>query len=212
MAKVFLAKGKGLRVENGHPWVFRHEVERIDGEFEDGDIVEVYNFKKKFVGKGFINSKSQILVRILTRKNEEINIDFFRKRIQDAWEYRKSIGYVNNCRLIFAEADFLPGLIVDKFGDVLVMQTLSKGVDRYKDKLVDILVDVVNPKAIYERNDAKVREIEGLELKKGFLYGKSSTEVEIEENGIKMIVDIENGQKTGYFLDQKKTGLQSEIL
>lgn len=199
-----MAKGKGLRVEDGHPWVFRHEVERIDGEFEDGDIVEVYNFKNKFVGKGFINSKSQILVRILTRKNEEINIDFFKKRVQDAWEYRKSIGYVNNCRLIFAEADFLPGLIVDKFGDVLVMQTLSKGVDRYKDKLVDILVDVVSPKAIYERNDAKIREIEGLELKKGFLYGKSSTEVEIEENGIKMIVDIENGQKTGYFLDQKE--------
>lgn len=204
MAKVFLAKGKGLRVESGHPWVFRHEVQKIDGEFEDGDIVDVLNFKGKFVGKGFINSKSQILVRLLTRKNEEINIDFFRKRVQDAWDYRKSIGYTQNCRLIFAEADFLPGLIVDKFGDVLVMQTLSKGVDRYKDKLVEILVEVVNPKAIYERNDARVREIEGLDLRKGFLYGSSPVEVEIEENGIKMIVDIENGQKTGYFLDQKE--------
>ncbi|WPX09921.1 class I SAM-dependent rRNA methyltransferase [Anaerocellum danielii] len=204
MAKVFLAKGKGLRVENGHPWVFKYEVQKIDGEFEDGDIVDVLNFKGKFVGKGFINSKSQILVRLLTRKNEEINIDFFRKRVQDAWNYRKSIGYTQNCRLIFAEADFLPGLIVDKFGDVLVMQTLSKGVDKFKDKLVEILVEVVNPKAIYERNDARVREIEGLDLRKGFLYGSSSIEVEIEENGIKMIVDIENGQKTGYFLDQKE--------
>ncbi len=201
---MFLAKGKGLRVENGHPWVFKYEVQKIDGEFEDGDIVDVLNFKGKFVGKGFINSKSQILVRLLTRKNEEINIDFFRKRVQDAWNYRKSIGYTQNCRLIFAEADFLPGLIVDKFGDVLVMQTLSKGVDKFKDKLVEILVEVVNPKAIYERNDARVREIEGLDLRKGFLYGSSSIEVEIEENGIKMIVDIENGQKTGYFLDQKE--------
>ncbi|BCS81329.1 class I SAM-dependent rRNA methyltransferase [Anaerocellum diazotrophicum] len=204
MAKVFLAKGKGLRVENGHPWVFRHEVQKIDGEFEDGQIVDVFNFKGKFVGKGFINSKSQILVRLLTRKNEEISIDFFKKRIQDAWDYRKSIGYTQNCRLIFAEADFLPGLIVDKFGDVLVMQTLSKGVDKFKDKLVEILVEVVKPKAIYERNDARVREIEGLDLRKGFLYGSSPVEVEIEENGIKMIVDIENGQKTGYFLDQKE--------
>lgn len=204
MTKVFLAKGKGLRVENGHPWVFKHEVDKIEGSFEDGDIVEVYNFKNRFIGKGFINSKSQILVRIITRKNEEIDIDFFRKRILTAWEYRKNIGYVNSCRVIFAEADFLPGLIVDKFGEVLVLQTLSKGIDRFKQDIVNILVDELKPKAIYERNDAKVREIEGLELKKGFLYGSFSTEIEIEENGVRMIVDIENGQKTGYFLDQKE--------
>jgi len=205
MAKVTIEKGKQKRVESGHPWVYGNEVASIEGEYSPGDIVEVYNFKGKFIGKGYITPKSQILVRIMTRnKDEEINEDFFRRRIENAWEYRKKVIDTNACRVVFAEADFLPALIVDKFGDFLVVQTLALGIDIHKETIVKLLNEIISPKGIYERNDVPVREIEGLEMKKGFLSEPFDTMVKIIENGINFYVDIENGQKTGYFLDQKE--------
>jgi len=214
MAEVILKKGRGHRVEGGHPWVYRNEVNEIKGEFVDGEVVDVLNYKGKFIGKGFINSKSQIYVRIITRKKEEkVDKKLIERKIFDAWNYRKKIGFEKTCRLIFAEADFLPGLIVDKFNDVLVLQILSKGMEFLKDVIIECLIDIIKPKAIYERNDVKVRELEGLPQKKGFLYGQTDTKIIIDENQVKMIVDIEKGQKTGYFLDQKenRNALQSYV-
>lgn len=205
MAKVILGYKKGRRVESGHPWVFLNEIEKIEGDYNNGDIVDVYNFKNMFIGRGYINTNSQITVRLLTRdKNEEINEDFFRRRIQAAWDYRKKVIETTSCRVIFAEADFLPALIVDKFSDYLVVQTLALGIDVWKDTIVKILNEIFNPKGIYERNDVYVRELEGLEQKKGFLSEPFDTMVLTEENGVKYYVDVENGQKTGYFLDQKE--------
>lgn len=205
MADVYLGYKKGLRVENGHPWVYSNEIESIEGSFEPGDIVDVYNFKKRFIGKGYINPKSQITVRIMTRdKTENIDIDFFRKRIKAAWEYRKKVIETSCCRVVFGEADFIPALIVDKYGDYLVIQTLALGIDVWKDTIVKVLNEIFEPKGIYERNDVPVRELEGLELKKGFLSDPFDTIVETEENDVKFYVDIANGQKTGYFLDQKE--------
>ncbi|MCX7950480.1 MAG: class I SAM-dependent rRNA methyltransferase [Clostridiales bacterium] len=208
MAKVFLGYKKGLRVEDGHPWVYRNEIENIEGDFEPGDIVEVFNYKGRFIGKGYINPKSQITVRIMTRnRDEEINEDFFRKRIIDAWNYRKKVIETTSCRVIFGEADFLPALIVDKFSDYLVVQFLALGIDKWRDTIVKILKEVFNPKGIYERSDVPVRELEGLEQRKGFLTEAFDTTVITEENGVKYYVDVENGQKTGYFLDQKENRL-----
>lgn len=205
MANVIIKKGKSKIVENGHPWVYKFEADNIEGEFTPGDIVNVLDYRGKFIGRGYINPRSQILVRIMTRdKNEEIDEDFFRKRIQDAWDYRKKVTDTNACRVIYAEADFLPALIVDKFGDYLVIQTLALGIERYKDTIVKLLDEIIKPKGIYERNDVHVREIEGLEMKKGFLSEPFDTTVKIIENGINFYVDIEDGQKTGYFLDQKE--------
>ncbi|CDF59072.1 class I SAM-dependent rRNA methyltransferase [Thermobrachium celere] len=205
MAKVFLGYKKGLRVEDGHPWVFKNEIENIEGSYEPGDIVEVYNYKGKFIGKGYINPKSQITIRIMTRnKDEEINEEFFRKRIIDAWNYRQKVIETNSCRVVFGEADFLPALIVDKFSDYLVVQFLSLGIEKWKDTIVKVLKEVLNPKGIYERSDVPVRELEGLEQCKGFLTEPFDTTIITEENGVKFYVDVENGQKTGYFLDQKE--------
>lgn len=205
MADVYLGYKKGLRVENGHPWVYSNEIESIEGSFEPGDIVDVYNFKKRFIGKGYINPKSQITVRIMTRdKTENIDIDFFRKRIKAAWEYRKKVIETSCCRVVFGEADFIPALIVDKYGDYLVIQTLALGIDVWKDTIVRVLNEIFEPKGIYERNDVPVRELEGLEQKKGFLSDPFDTIIETGENDVKFYVDIANGQKTGYFLDQKE--------
>jgi 23S rRNA (cytosine1962-C5)-methyltransferase len=204
MAKAVLVKGKEKRVEYGHPWIFRSDIEKIDGTCEPGDIVDIFSQKNKFLGRGYLNLKSQIAIRILTYEHEEINYDFLYNRIQAAWEYRKKVADINSCRAIFAESDFLPALIVDKFSDYLVVQTLSLGIDKYKMQIVDILSDIIKPKGIYERNDVSVRELEGLEQKKGFLSEEFNTNVEMKENGIKFIVDIANGQKTGFFLDQKE--------
>jgi Predicted SAM-dependent methyltransferases len=205
MANIYIEKGKQKRVESGHPWVYKNEVAEIEGDYNAGDIVDVYNWKGKFIGRGYINHRSQILVRIMTRdKDEQIDEDFFRRRIQDAWEYRKRIGNTSSCRVIYAEADFLPALIVDKFDEYLVIQTLSLGIDVWKDTIVKILNEIIHPKGIYERNDVPVRELEGLEMKKGFLSEPFDTMVKIVENGVNFYVDIENGQKTGYFLDQKE--------
>lgn len=204
MTKVILKRKISNRVLNGHPWIFANEVNIIDGDSTGGDIVEVYAHDKKFIGKGYINPKSQILVRLLTRKKEDIiNEEFFYHRLLNAWNYRKQIGYTENCRLIFGEADFMPQLIIDKFNDYFVIQTLALGMDVWKPGIVAALERIFTPKGIYERNDVPVRELEGLPQQKGFLSAPFDTKIIIKENGLKFVVDIENGQKTGYFLDQQ---------
>ncbi|MBL7756541.1 MAG: class I SAM-dependent rRNA methyltransferase, partial [Chitinophagaceae bacterium] len=172
-------------------------------EVAGGEIVDVFSHDKKFIGRGYINPKSQILVRLLTRQKEEINDDFFRQRIRSCWKYRQRLGYVENCRLVFGEADYLPQLIIDKFNDHFVIQTLALGIDRWKPAIVQALQEIFNPRGIYERNDVPVRELEGLPQVKGFLSDPFDTRIVINENGLKFHVDIENGQKTGYFLDQQ---------
>jgi 23S rRNA (cytosine1962-C5)-methyltransferase len=203
MIKVILNRKISRRVENGHPWIFANEVEKVEGEVQGGETVDVFTHDKKFVGRGYINPKSQILVRLLTRDRSEI-IDeaWFCGRLRQAWAYRQRIGYTENCRLIFGEADDMPALIIDKFNDYLVLQTLALGMDRWKPAIVAALEEIFRPKGIYERNDVPVRELEGLPQQKGFLSAPFGTQIVINENGIRMRVDLENGQKTGYFLDQ----------
>lgn len=204
MAKFFLRKKVGDRVANGHPWIFANELGDSDGAAEPGDIVEVFSYNGSFIGKGYFNPASQIRIRLVSRnKNEEVNDDFFYNRILEAWQYRQQIGYVENCRLIFGEADGLPALIIDKFNDHFVIQTLALGIDRWKPAIVAALQKIFNPKGIFERNDVPVRELEGLPQQKGFLSAPFDTNIIINENGLKFHVDIENGQKTGYFLDQQ---------
>ena len=204
MIKVSLNKKISPRIANGHPWIFNNEVAKIDSDVKGGEIVEVYSHDNKFVGKGYINPQSQILVRLLSRnKSEEINEQFFLNRITACWEYRKKIGYTENCRLVFGEADSLPQLIIDKFNDYFVIQTLALGMDVWKTAIVNALNTIFQPKGIYERNDVPVRELEGLLQQKGFLSAPFDTKIIITENGFKFYVDIENGQKTGYFLDQQ---------
>lgn len=204
MIRVVLKRKISNRVANGHPWVFANEVQHVDGLAVPGDTVVVEAHDGKFIGKGYINPKSQILVRILTRKkNEEINEAFFYQRILAAWEYRKKIGYKENCRLIFGEADEMPQLIIDKFNDYFVIQTIAFGIDKWKPAIVDALEKIFSPKGIYERNDVPVRELEGMPIQKGFLSAPFDTNIIINENGLKFHVDIEHGQKTGYFLDQQ---------
>jgi 23S rRNA (cytosine1962-C5)-methyltransferase len=204
MSKVYLKRKITPRVTNGHPWIFNNEIGSIEGDVNGGETVEVFTHDKKFVGKGYINPKSQIVVRLLTRdKKDEINEEFFLRRIRECWEYRKKLGYTENCRLVFGEADSLPQLIIDKFNDYLVLQTIALGMDIWKPAIVKALEQVFKPKGIYERNDVPVRELEGLPQQKGFLSAPFDTSIIIQENGLKFHVDIENGQKTGYFLDQQ---------
>ena len=204
-SKFYLHKGKNKRAEQGRPWIYIDEINEYDGDYENGDIVEVYNHKGYFIGKGYINDQSKITIRIMTRDiDEEINRDFFLKRFNDAFEYRKTVIDTSSCRFIFGEADFLPGLTIDKFENYYVIQISTLGIDKYRDIIVDILLNEYKAKGIYERSDIKTREIEGLEQVKGFLSEPFDTNVEIIENGVKYIVDLENGQKTGFFLDQKE--------
>ncbi len=204
MTTVYLNKKISPRIANGHPWVFVNEVARVEGQSLGGEIAEVFTHDKKFIGRGYINQKSQIMVRLLTRdKSEQINEGFFSRRIADAWEYRKKTGYTENCRLVFGEADFLPALIIDKFNDYYVIQTLALGMDSWKPAIVKALENIFQPKGIYERNDVRVRELEGLTQQKGFLSEPFDTGIIINENDLQFHVDIEHGQKTGYFLDQR---------
>jgi 23S rRNA (cytosine1962-C5)-methyltransferase len=204
MTKVILRKKISARVANGHPWIFGNEINNIEGAVTAGDIAEVYTHDKKFMGKGYLNPQSQIQVRLLTRdKNETIDDNFFYKRLLQAWSYRQQLGYVENCRLIFGEADYLPQLIIDKFNDYFVIQTLALGIDVWKPAIVKALEKIFKPKGIYERNDVPVRELEGLTQQKGFLSAPFDTKIMIRENGLQFMVDVENGQKTGYFLDQQ---------
>ena len=205
--RVVLKKNEEDRILDGSLWVYGNEVLRIDGFTKDGMITDVYSYENRFLGRGYINTNSKILVRLLTRSDEEINRDFYKKRILDANNYRKGLGYDNNYRMIFSDSDFLPGLVVDKYSDILVCQFSTLGMDVIKDMIVDILDELFHPRGIYNRSDLPIRKKEGLSLEKGFLKGNFDTKVEIIENGIKMIVDVENGQKTGYFLDQKENRL-----
>ncbi|PUZ29275.1 rRNA large subunit methyltransferase I [Chitinophaga parva] len=204
MTKVFLKKKIQNRVMMGHPWIFGNEVNNIEGDVTAGDTVEVYTHQGFFVGRGYINPQSQILVRLLTRNREEqITEEFFYHRLLKCWEYRKKLGYTENCRLVFGEADEMPALVIDKFNDYFVIQTLALGMDKWKPAIISALHRIFSPKGIYERNDVPVRELEGLPQQKGFLGAPFDTNVIINENGLRFHVDIENGQKTGYFLDQQ---------
>lgn len=202
MAIVTLNKKIAQRIANGHPWIFSNEIADIKGEYAPGDIVDVEYYDKSFCGRGYINPLSQITVRLLTRRKEEINQDFFTAQIAKAWAYRQKLGYVENCRLVFGESDDLPALIIDKFNDYFVLQSMALGIDKWKNEIVQALNTIFNPKGIYERNDVPVRELEGLPLQKGFLSQPFDTKFIIHENGLQFEVDVENGQKTGYFLDQ----------
>ena len=207
MKSIFLNKKISRRVETGHPWTFCNEVntgKALDAAAKPGEVVNVYSHDKKFIGRGYINPQSQIMVRLLTRdKDETIDDQFFVHRLQKAWAYRQKIGFSENCRLIFGEADDLPQLIIDKFNDYFVVQTLALGIDVWKPAIVKAIEKIFTPKGIYERNDVPVRELEGMEQRKGFLSGEFDTNIIINENGVKFHVDIANGQKTGFFLDQQ---------
>lgn len=203
MLNIILNKYEEENVLKGYPWIFNNEINGFDGIIENGKVCKVLTNDGKFVCYGFLNTNSKIMVRVLSLdENEEINKDFFKKRILYAISHRKHLGW-SATRLIFSEADFLPGLIVDKYGDYLSVQFMSLGMDMIKNDIVDILVELTGCKGIYERSDMPVREKEGLLQVKGFLYGSFDPRVMIVEDDIKMIVDLENGQKTGYFLDQK---------
>jgi 23S rRNA (cytosine1962-C5)-methyltransferase len=204
MTKVILRKKISRRVESGHPWIFGNEVNLVEGEWNPGGIADVFTHDKKFIGRGYVNPQSQIAVRLLTRdKNEIIDKAFFYRRISEAWAYRQQLGYTENCRLIFGEADNLPQLIIDKFNDYFAIQTLALGIDVWKAVIVEVLQELFQPKGIYERNDVPVRELEGLPQQKGFLSAPFDTNIIITENGVRFHVDMAEGQKTGYFLDQQ---------
>ncbi len=203
MQQVHLRRRIAPRIATGHPWIFANEVERIDGTPAPGDVVTVFYADGKYAGTGYFNPQSQILVRLLTRtRGQEINDDFFLQRLQQCWQYRQQLGFKENCRLVFGEADGLPQLIIDKFNDYFVVQTLALGIDRWKGALVAALEQIFKPKGIFERNDVPVRELEGLPQQKGFLSAPFDPKIIITDNGLKFHVDLENGQKTGYFLDQ----------
>ncbi|MBO5286355.1 MAG: class I SAM-dependent rRNA methyltransferase [Clostridia bacterium] len=201
---LYLKKNEEKRILAGHPWVYANEVSKIEGKDKNGTLATVRDFNGRFIGRGFINHLSKIIVRIISRNEEEvIDQDFFEARIRKAVALRQKLGYDNCYRAVFAEADNLPGLIVDKYDDVLSIQILSLGMEVNRDKILNALIKIFNPKGIYERSDVSVRKKEGLEETKGAIYGDFDTKVVITENGVKMLVDVENGQKTGYFLDQK---------
>lgn len=206
---VILKKGEGRTLKAGGLWVFDNEIAKIDGEFENGDIVAVLDFDGYFMGYGFINTNSKITVRLLTRKkDDEVDEKFIEKRVRDAWNYRKDTIDTSSCRIIFGEADFLPGIVVDKFSDVLVVESLALGIDKLKPVILDCLKKVlaednITVRGVYERSDAKVRQNEGMERYKGFIGREFDTKVEIVENGVHYYVDVRDGQKTGFFLDQK---------
>ena len=202
--EVYLKKNEEKRIVAGHSWVYANEVARIEGKDKNGSLASVYSSDGKFIGKGYINHASKILVRIFIRGNGTDDREFYMQKLTAAWEYRKKLGYENCCRVVFAEADGLPALIVDKYGDYLSVQCLSLGIDQRKKLITDCLVEIFHPKGIYERSDVTLRKKEGLAEVKGVLYGEVPELVGIEENGLKMFVDIINGQKTGYFLDQKE--------
>ncbi|MFZ5826024.1 MAG: class I SAM-dependent rRNA methyltransferase [Bacillota bacterium] len=205
MAVVHLARGRQQRVVEGHPWVFQGEVDSIRGEYHPGDIVAVVDNRGQFLGKGYINPKSQIIVRMVTSRDEPVDRAFFKRRLERAWAHRQRLlPDTSACRVVFGEADFLPGLIVDKFGDVLVVQSLALGIDRWLPDIVEILDELLKPRGIYERNDVPVRNLEGLEQRKGSLRGDFDPSFTIVENGLKIAVDVAEGQKTGYFLDQRE--------
>ena len=220
-AIVTLKKGEGRTIKAGGAWIFDNEIDTVMGSFENGDIVIVHDFDGYMMGRGFINTNSKIRVRMMTRDKEQlIDDDFIAMRVKNAWEYRKSVLLekdLNCCRVIFGEADFLPGLVIDKYDDVLVVESLALGIDRFKVQIVEHLKSLMaedgfNIRGVYERSDAAVRKKEGLAPYKGFIGEEFDTNVEIVENGVHYMVDVVNGQKTGFFLDQKYNRLAIQRL
>ena len=217
-AVVTLKKGEGRTIKAGGMWIFDNEIQSIMGTFENGDIVIVRDFDGYPMGKGFINEHSKIRIRLMTKDvHTDIDEDFLEKRVRDAWEYRKKTVDTSSCRVIFGEADFFPGLVIDKFSEVLVVESLALGIDRFKLQIIELLKKVLLEdgiviKGVYERSDAKVRLNEGMERVKGFIGEPFDTDVEIVENGVRYIVDVKDGQKTGFFLDQKYNRLAIQKL
>lgn len=217
-AIVTLKKGEGRSLKAGGLWVFDNEIDTIMGTFTNGDIVIVHDFDGYMMGRGFINQNSKIRVRMMTRnKEQQIDEAFLRNRVQTAWDYRKDTVDTSSCRVIFGEADFLPGIVIDKYEDVLVVESLALGIDRFKETIVRLLKecmaeDGIHIRGVYERSDAKEREKEGLPKVKGFIGEPFDTNIEIVENGVHYMVDVENGQKTGFFLDQKYNRLAMQRL
>ena len=206
---VKLKKGSGRLFKQGGLWIYDNEIDTIDSDIKDGDIINLVDFDDYPLGVGFINTKSKITVRMLTRKPETvINKNFIMAKVKNAWEYRKKVIDTSSCRVIFGEADFLPGIVIDKFSDVLVVESLCLGIDKLKPLIIECLKEILADdgiiiKGVYERSDSKVRLKEGMERFKGFIGEEFDTNVKIEENGVKYYVDVADGQKTGFFLDQK---------
>lgn len=200
---IYLRRGREQRVLGGHPWVFRSDIEREDGA-ADGLPVRVLTSAGRFLAMAVYNPCSQISLRILSRRDEPIDGAFIRGRVRRALDYRRRFADLNSCRLIFAESDGLPAVIADKFGDVIVLQILCLGMERFKGDIVDALAQELSPRGIYERNDVPVRELEGLSQQTGLLFGEVPDRVEMQENGVRFLVDVKEGQKTGFFLDQKE--------
>ncbi len=208
-AIVKIRKGEGRSLKNGGLWIYDNEIDKITGDYENGDLVYVHDFDDYYLGCGFINTNSKITVRVMSRvKGQEIDHEFLTMRVKAAWEYRKTTVDTDSCRIIFGEADFLPGIVIDKFSDVLVVQSLALGIDKMKLEIIEILKELlaqdgISIRGVYERSDAKVRLNEGMERIKGFIGEPFDTKVEIIENGVRYLVDVAEGQKTGFFLDQK---------
>ncbi len=206
---VTLKKGEGRTIKAGGAWIFDNEIDTITGRFKNGEVVTVHDFDGYPMGKGFINQNSKIRIRMMTRKpDQEIDESFLKMRVKNAWEYRKTTVDTSSCRIIFGEADFLPGLVIDKYEDVLVVECLALGMEQFKEIIVNFLKDIlaedgIKIRGVYERSDANERTKEGLSKVKGFIGDAFDTNVEIVENGVHYMVDVANGQKTGFFLDQK---------
>lgn len=215
---VRIKKGEGRTLKSGGAWIYDNEIDQIIGTYTNGDMVTVEDFDGYPLGQGFINTNSKITIRMMTRKKDTVVDDaFIEMRVRNAWEYRKSTVDTSSCRVIFGEADFLPGIVIDKFSDVLVVESLALGIERWKPVIIEKLKQVLSEdgitiRGVYERSDAKVRLLEGLERYKGFIGEPFDTKVEIEENGVRYLVDVEDGQKTGFFLDQKYNRLAIQRL
>ena len=206
MFTIRLAPGKAARIEAGHPWIYRSEIARVDGEGEPGAIAHVRDSRGRFLGQAMVNLQSQIAGRLLAREEAPIDSTFFRRRIQDALgKYGRTLQGPGASRLVFGEVDRLPGLIADRYGDVVVLQLLTAGMDRVRGTILESLRSLLGPRAIYERNDASSRRLEGLPLTKGFAWGEGETAIWIEEAGLLFLAEVAEGQKTGFFLDQRET-------
>ena len=203
-AKAILRQGREKRVYSMHPWIFRSDIERISGDCKPGDTVDIVSAKGRFLARGYYNPNSQIALRIMTYRDEPVDRALIFRRIHEAVAYRRTFADLKSCRLVFAESDRLPALIVDAFDDILVLQCLALGMERFKQDVVDALVEEMHPRGIWERNDVPVRRLEGLELCTGLLYGEVPDRVLMTENGVRFWVDVKEGQKTGFFLDQKE--------
>ena len=205
MFTIRLATGREARILAGHPWIYKSEIARVEDEGEPGTIAHVRDGRGRFLGQAMVNLKSQIAGRLITRNEENIDPVFFERRIRDAVSRcDRSVHGPDACRLIFGEADHLPGLIVDRYADLLVVQNLTAGMDRVREMVLEALRDVVKPRAIFERNDASPRKLEGLELRKGFARGAGETGLWIQESELSLFVEVAEGQKTGFFLDQRE--------